>query len=195
MSYERTPEIRAKQSAALRGRVFSAETRAKMSAAARGRRHSAETRAKMSASHLGLPCSEETRCKIRVALLGVKCPQRGRPGHTFNSVESRARCAKAIAKLHASGHYFKGPTGLELALRKLLQTAGLEFQEQVRFGRYVVDAYVSSHNLVFEADGSFWYSHKDREREARRDAYLVGRGAVAVVHLTEDDLIPWRKDV
>ena len=79
-------------------------------------------------------------------------------------------------------------SSLELALCQLLQIAGFDFQEQVRFGRYVVDAFVLSHGLVFEADGMYWHHHQDKEREAYRDAYLVDRGVVAVIHLTDDDL-------
>jgi len=123
----------------------------------------------------------------------ISASKRGRPnvGHRSSprSLECRVKIAEAAARNHAAGIYFKGPTKLELALRELLQTASLEFEEQKRFGRYVVDAFVPSHGLVFEADGIFWYHHQDKEREARRDAYLVNRGVAAVVHLTEEDLL------
>ena len=82
-------------------------------------------------------------------------------------------------------------TVLEYALQMLLEDAELEFEAQVRFGRYTVDSYVSSRNLVFEADGS-WY-HQDKEREQKRDNYLIEKGALAVVHLDEHDLEPWRE--
>jgi len=102
--------------------------------------------------------------------------------------ETRAKIAASVAEACRRGDYRNQRTWLELALRNLLQTAGLEFEEQKRFGRYVVDAWVPSHGLVFEADCSFWYHHQDKEREARRDAYLIARGITAVVHLTESDL-------
>jgi len=150
-----------------------------------GYRHSDETRAKISAARVGqvIAHSEETRDKMS---------ESRRLWHLNKSdtVETarRRKLAEAAAHNHAAGIYHRGPTSLELVLRGLLQTAGFEFEEQVRFGRYVVDAWVPSHGLVFEADCSFWYHHQDKEREARRDAYLVDRGVVAVVHLTEDDL-------
>lgn len=102
--------------------------------------------------------------------------------------ETRAKIAASVAEAYRRGDYRNQRTWPELALRNLLQTADFEFKEQVRFGRYVVDAWVPSRGLVFEADCSFWYHHQDKEREAKRDAYLVARGVIAVVHLTESDL-------
>ena len=83
------------------------------------------------------------------------------------------------------------PTSLEYALQMLLEDAGLDYKAQQRFGKYVVDMYVETHNLAFEADGQFWFHHQDRERETRRDEYLLDRGPVAIIHLTDDDLQPW----
>ena len=48
---QRCPEVRAKKSAALKGKKLSQEHRAKISAALKGKKHSAETRAKISAAH------------------------------------------------------------------------------------------------------------------------------------------------
>jgi hypothetical protein len=60
-----TPEIRAKISAAAKGRVASAETRAKMSARRKGRPLSAEALAKLVASRRrGVPLSAEHKRKI-----------------------------------------------------------------------------------------------------------------------------------
>jgi len=70
----------------------------------------------------------------------------------------------------------------------LLGEAGFDFDEQVNFGRYTVDAWIPSHQLVFEADGMFWFHHQDQAREAKRDAYLIAHGALAVVHLRDDEL-------
>jgi len=143
-----------------------------------GQKLSDKARANISAGQMGHPVTAETRAKISASHMGFKA-----------SPATRAKMAEAAARRHAAGVYFRGPTKLELALRGLLTSAGFNFQEQVRFGRYVVDAWVPSRRLVFEADGSFWYHHQDKEREARRDAYLMDRDAVAVVHLTEEDLI------
>lgn len=169
-------ESRAKLSATRRGRQLSGMYVSGHRSWWKGKRLNAEHRARISAGLKGHIRSVEHLEHQREAQLRASTP------------EVRAKQAEAAARNHAAGIYFRGPTSLELALRGLLQTAGLEFEEQVRFGRYVVDAWVPSHGLVFEADGSFWYSHKDKEREARRDAYLMNRGAIAVIHLTEEDL-------
>ena len=108
-----------------------ATARAAISAALRGHVLSVKGRAKLSVSHTGLASSIRTRTKI----------------------------AEGVARARANGAYQQdGPTDLELALRKLLQTAGFEFEEQVHFGRYVVDAWVLSYRLVFEADGHPWHT-------------------------------------
>jgi very-short-patch-repair endonuclease len=64
----------------------------------------------------------------------------------------------------------------------------LEFERERRFGVYHVDAYVPSHNLVFEADGEWGHSPA---RDAARDRYLVRGGVVAVIRLVRDDLAPF----
>lgn len=156
----------------------------------RGMAMGPEQRAKISASLTGLKRSQayceyqrivqraastpEVRAKISLALKGRRRPT----AHVMKAVEAwrRARAGNP-------------PSCLELALRGLLAGAGYAFEEQVRFGRYVVDAWVPSHGLVFEADCTFWFHHQDAAREARRDAYLTARGALAVVHLTEKDLL------
>lgn len=106
--------------------------------------------------------------------------------------ETKERIAVGVAAAHERGAWRVTPTGLELALRTLLCGAGYGFEEQKRFGRYVVDAFVPELNMVFEADGMFWFHHQDAEQEARRDAYLVARGAAAVVHLRDEDLESFR---
>lgn len=96
-----------------------------------------------------------------------------------------------LAVLLRNGQSHRRRSNLEIALRELLKKAGFEFEEQIRFGRYIVDAWLPNDNLVFEADGSFWWWHKDKNREVKRDEYLCRRGVVAVIHLDEHDLAPW----
>ncbi len=117
--------------------------------------------------------------------------------HASSAAHAPGKCghfgstAEGVARAHARGAYKKGPTSLEFALQMLLESAGLEFEAQVQFGTCVVDAWVPSHGLVFEADGMFWYHHQDKAREARRDAYLMRQGVTAVVHLVDEDLESW----
>jgi len=76
-------EHRAKVSAALKGRPVSEETRAKIGAAHKGKAISEDARAKMSAAHKGVPKSAEHRAKIGAA-------QKGKKGQT-HSDETRAK--------------------------------------------------------------------------------------------------------
>ena len=79
-----------------------------------------------------------------------------------------------------------GPTILEHALSLLLEDANFEYEMYVKFSRYVVDAYIPSYNIAFEADGLWW--HRDPNKIAIRDKELLQTGIGAVIHLTENDL-------
>jgi len=98
---------------------------------------------------------------------------------------------KAYISEHGMKHP-RFPTNLEYALLLLLEDAGLGFEAQVQFGLRFADFYIPSHNLVFEADGSYW--HRNLEAEAKRDEELLKSGVAAVIHLNEDDLDPWIDD-
>lgn len=96
-------EARAKVSARLKGRTFTAETRAKISATKTGVALSDETRAKMSASHTGKKRSPEAVAKIAAAHRGRKRPaesiekmRRALTGRRL-SPEHAAKCAAKLA--------------------------------------------------------------------------------------------------
>ena len=185
-------ETKAKMAVSQREHLARPEIRAKLTHARhqrstqpwpKGSKHSIMTRAKMSVSQSARcaanPVSLATRQKLSLAITGLKRPYRPK------TAIHRERISVAIARWLA--HWPRPCTNLERALHGLLTSAGMRHSLQRRFGRYVVDAYVPNRKLVFEADGSFW--HQDKQREARRDAYLLARSEiVAVVHLTEQDL-------
>lgn len=107
-----------------------------------------------------------------------------------HSPETRVRMSES-AKRRGMPHFrHNTPNRLERALYQLLHGAGLEFVREHWIGHYRVDAFVPSHNLVFEADGAYW--HQDQKREEWRDKVLRHTGIVAVIHLSEDDLRPFR---
>ncbi len=82
---KRSPETRAKISAARKGRKLSAEHKARIAEGGRGRSPSAETRAKISEANRGLVRSTEARAKMSAA-------QRGKT----QSAEHVARVAAAL---------------------------------------------------------------------------------------------------
>ena len=135
---------------------------------------------------LGKKHTLEARVKMRQAQLKVE--------HT---PEWNAAVSRGVIRHRESGcsnaccSPARSPTSLEYALQLLLEDADLEFETQIRFGRYAVDAWIPSHRLVFEADGSYWHQRDGEGRRVKRDAFLLSKGAKAVIHLTEHDLDPW----
>ncbi len=163
----------------------------------KGESPSIEYRKKISDALRGRPLSKKHRLAISRGGKGVTRSAHydnpkehgkgvcGHWGHVHNE-ETRVKIAQARYKATK----YKN-TWLEKALENLLLCSGFIFEQQKRFGRYTVDAWVSSHGLVFEADGTFW--HQDTKREKERDAYLVQKGVLAVIHLTEKDLYKCRR--
>lgn len=70
-----TAEVRAKMSAAQKGRTHTDTTKAKMSASKKGSRLTAETRAKISASNKGRHLTDETRAKISKGIKKIMTPE------------------------------------------------------------------------------------------------------------------------
>lgn len=74
-------------------------------------------------------------------------------------------------------HRRRGRTSIERTTAELLSALGITFEPQYRIGRFVVDFYVPTSNLVIECDGTYWHSRPgDAERDARRDAWLSQHG-------------------
>ncbi len=121
---------------------------------------------------------------------GEKNPFFGR----HHSEKTRRILAKKSAQQYVRGGDFSNT--LELALRRFLIEAGFEFEEQVQFDRCVVDAWVPEYGLVFEADGEAWHAYNERQRPGyyrRREWFLKQQSKIiAIIHLTEEDLAPWR---
>jgi len=128
----------------------------------------------------GLACKNNPR--HRAALQAYARTPEGREQHRRNGQTTALKLAGR-----------RRLTALEFALRRLLFAAGFQFLEQEPLAGYVVDAWVPSHALVFEADGPWhaWNENQGPARCAQRDARLVANGAAAVIHLSADDLIPW----
>jgi very-short-patch-repair endonuclease len=199
-SYERTPEIRAKNSAALIGRSTAC------SPGCGCRRHlgtnfgsmSAERKAKISAgvrargANLG-PKPEGFGEKIRELNL-----QRDYSKHRWNhpteahrAILSEAAKSRIAGILKRQGEH-RGPTKPERQLYVLLTEAyGSEgFIAQHPVGSFVLDAYTPEDNLAWEADGDYWHRRPGiAERDERRDQSLTSElGVTAVIRLTESEL-------
>lgn len=181
---KRTPEQRANTSIALKGRKLSPESIEKIRLGNLGKVMSLESRQKMSLARKGRSFSLEHCRRISVALKGkAKSLQHYRSRWTPEANEQQGRM---MAEFFQS--WPRPRTVLERALYRLLEVAGLDYIPEKRFGRYIVDAYLPTEHIAFEADGVFW--HQNKEREQKRDGYL-SHFILAVVHLDDNDLAPF----
>ena len=121
--------------------------------------------------------------EFRAKMMAVRANMRGDANPVWRP-EVREKIALLAAK--RKERWPNPKTCLEYALERYLKGLGLEFAEQRRFGRYVVDAFVPATAVAYEADGSFW--HRDEDKEAKRDVYLQSRGVSEVIHLNENQL-------
>ena len=72
----------------------------------------------------------------------------------------------------------KTPTSIEVKLYEELKNRGLLFETQKLInGKFVVDAYIPSLNLVIEADGDYWHSlPENKARDRSKNGYLKVSG-------------------
>jgi very-short-patch-repair endonuclease len=122
------------------------------------------------------PGRHEWRCKTKRALA--------------QTLKGQAQLDRA----RASGRPFQ----TEVILSIFLWRAGFSPIIQKRIGSCIVDAWVPSHRLVFEADGRYWHGRRERENPGYhrcRDAYLLEYGVTAVIHLSDADLMAAREDL
>ena len=68
-----------------------------------------------------------------------------------------------------------------------LCTAPARFRRQKQFGYYIVDFYCAERKLVIELDGSQHYEPEEKERDAKRTAYLNSLG-LQVVRFSNHDV-------
>lgn len=83
----------------------------------------------------------------------------------------------------------KKPTSIEKTLYDYLLIKGFLFERQKLInGRFLVDAYVPSLNLVIEADGNYWHS-LDRvvKKDKAENAYLTKCG-FGLLRLSENEI-------
>ena len=82
-----------------------------------------------------------------------------------------------------------GPNSIERILYEELKARGFLFEIQKLInGRFLVDAYIPSLNLVIEADGDYWHSlEKNKIRDKRKNAYLKACG-YNLLRLTETEI-------
>jgi len=183
---EVSEETKAAISAALTGRTLSEDTRANMSAAWTPERRAAKS-AKMMGNQnaLGHKQTDDHKAKLSAAakprmLARVQTPT------------GRAQLIK-VQQAAQQAH----PTRLEKALYRMLDAFGWEYDTEVAFAPYIVDAYIPGLHLALEADGAFHFEgnpfldttpEEEAEATRTRDAYLLEHYDLEVWHFTKDML-------
>jgi very-short-patch-repair endonuclease len=93
------------------------------------------------------------------------------------------------------------PTRIEIATYEALDALRIEYKPQEPIGRFVVDAYIPSMNMIVECQGDYWHCNPEKypdgptnstqrggiERDKRRFDYFKRKG-FRVVELWESDI-------
>lgn len=116
------------------------------------------------------PMKEWHRNKIRMALIGKKKKFKNHVPREYY----RLNGLKGLLKQQT----MKEPTSIEKKLYEELKKRGLLYETQKLInGRFLVDAYIPSLNLIIEADGDYWHSLKRvKNKDKAENAYLTKCG-------------------
>lgn len=150
---------------------------------AKGKKFSLEHRIKLSIAKKGLRQSEAHKKAISIAnkKAGVGLWMRNK----WTPERMKAMSIKGILKQQT----MKEPTGIEKKLYEELKRRGLLFETQkIINGRFLVDAYIPSLNLIIEADGEYWHSlPRVVGKDKAENAYLTKCG-YKLLRLTETEI-------
>lgn len=136
-----------------------------------GKKHSEQTKEKMreNSAHcqywLGKkmpPVSEDTRKKMSKVKKG-KLPANW---YSLDKSKGGLNSRKVLA--------LRKPTKLEIVLYNELEKLGIKFEKQAKINdKFLVDAFVLSHNLIIEVDGEYWHNlEKIKRKDKAENAYL-----------------------
>ncbi len=79
-------------------------------------------------------------------------------------------------------------SSIEIAVKKVLDSLGENYQHQHRIGKFLVDFYLPDRNLVIEVDGDYWHSlEKNKKKDAKKDQYMK-EFQINLVRLKESDI-------
>lgn len=79
-------------------------------------------------------------------------------------------------------------TSIEIAVADMLKTTKYSFSEQYQIGPYTCDFCLPAHELIIEADGTYWHSKKKSQRiDKAKNTYLRNRG-YKLLRLSEADI-------
>lgn len=138
---------------------------------------------------LGSKMSKGAKIKMSLVKKGKPSSFLGKK-HTLKTIEKIRKNKKQWADIHKE-HYkkfsiagivkqqtMKEPTSIEKKLYNELKRKGLLFETQKLInGKFLVDAYIPSLNLIIEADGDYWHSlERVIKKDKAENAYLTKCG-------------------
>lgn len=72
---------------------------------------------------------------------------------------------------------FNGESSIEALIRKELEKANVNFEQEVQIGKFCVDFLISDKKIVVECDGEYWHnSAQVKKRDDKRNKFLESRG-------------------
>jgi very-short-patch-repair endonuclease len=78
-------------------------------------------------------------------------------------------------------------TDIEAVMEQCLQSLGVQYEWERRFGMYWVDFFLPDHGMAIECDGSYWHRNT-QEKDAKRDAYLREKYHIRVQRFTDKEI-------
>ena len=137
---------------------------------------------------------------------GKKVPQVSGANNPFygkkHSEETKKKIGMAKKGKYPKSHYrwmgilgikkqqtMKEPTSIEKKVYEELKKRGLLFEKQKLInGKFLVDEYIPSFNLVIEADGDYWHGlDRVKKRDKSKNAYLKAC-SFGLLRLTETEI-------
>lgn len=72
---------------------------------------------------------------------------------------------------------FNGETSIEEKIRKGLENRKIDFQQEVKIGKYYLDFLIPNKNIVIECDGEYWHGlSRAKIRDKNKDKFLKSKG-------------------
>jgi len=184
--YKHTEESKKKMSMAHKGQIpwnkgktgiYSKEHREKISEFLRKRIYTEETKRKMSEAHLGMK-KPWAKGFPKGSIPWNKGLKTGIvPNNAFKKgvyTETMRKGSLAGAKTLSE----RKTTSIEKKVYDELKARGILFEKQkIINGKFLIDAYIPSLNLIIEADGDYWHSlDRVKKKDKAENAYLIKCG-------------------
>src|SRR5260221_505562 len=157
------PEIRKAMSEATKRSLANPEVKQQRDKAAKEGLNRPEVKARRSAQMKKVWEETDIRERVSEAVKEAMVEVNARPEYKQNweNAMKITRATPEYREAHAKGlskvHRYRGRTSIEVIIASLLTSLEVEYEDQKHIGRYSVDFYIPSKNLVIECDGTYWH--------------------------------------